>query len=512
MPIPLFHSIASWLLKKRYHQIELFLKYPAEVQQEVLQQLLDFADETEIGMEHGFEDITSYETFADRVPIVTYEQFEPLIERSRRGEQNLFWPTEIKWFAKSSGTTNAKSKFIPVSTEALEDCHYKSGKDLLCLYLNNNPNAQLFKGKSLRLGGSKELYEDNGTFFGDLSAILIDNMPFWAELSSTPSNRVSLMSEWEEKLEAIIQESIRENVTSLAGVPSWMLVLLNRVLEKTGKENLFQVWDQLEVYFHGGVNFNPYREQYRRLLPRDDFQYYEIYNASEGFFAIQDQNFSDDLLLMLDYGIFYEFIPMATFGTPDQKVLPLWEVETGVNYAIIITTNAGLWRYQIGDTVRFTSTDPYRIRVTGRTKHHINAFGEELIIENTEEALRQSCARTGAAIAEYTVAPVFMSSREKGAHEWLIEFRTPPDSLEAFGTQLDEALKSLNSDYEAKRYKNMTLNPPKIHVARKNLFYDWLKSRGKLGGQHKVPRLSNQRDLLEELLASNREVGSGIPG
>jgi hypothetical protein len=512
MPIPLFNSIASWLLKKRYHQIELFLKSPAEVQQEVLQQLLDFADETEIGMEHGFEDITSYETFADRVPIVTYEQFEPLIERSRRGEQNLFWPTEIKWFAKSSGTTNAKSKFIPVSTEALEDCHYKSGKDLLCLYLNNNPNAQLFKGKSLRLGGSKELYEDNGTFFGDLSAILIDNMPFWAELSSTPSNRVSLMSEWEEKLEAIIQESIRENVTSLAGVPSWMLVLLNRVLEKTGKENLFQVWDQLEVYFHGGVNFNPYREQYRRLLPRDDFQYYEIYNASEGFFAIQDQNFSDDLLLMLDYGIFYEFIPMATFGTPDQKVLPLWEVETGVNYAIIITTNAGLWRYQIGDTVRFTSTDPYRIRVTGRTKHHINAFGEELIIENTEEALRQSCARTGAAIAEYTVAPVFMSCREKGAHEWLIEFRTPPDSLEAFGAQLDEALKSLNSDYEAKRYKNMTLNPPKIHVARKNLFYDWLKSRGKLGGQHKVPRLSNQRDLLEELLASNREVGSGIPG
>jgi len=512
MPIPLFNSIASWLLKKRYHQIELFLKYPAEVQQEVLQQLLDFADETEIGLKYGFEDIDSYETFARRVPIVTYETFEPLIERSRRGEQNLFWPTEIKWFAKSSGTTNAKSKFIPVSTEALEDCHYKSGKDLLCLYLNNNPNAQLFKGKSLRLGGSKELYEDNGTFFGDLSAILIDNMPFWAELSSTPSNRVSLMSEWEEKLEAIIQESIRENVTSLAGVPSWMLVLLNRVLEKTGKENLFQVWDQLEVYFHGGVNFNPYREQYRRLLPRDDFQYYEIYNASEGFFAIQDQNHSEDLLLMLDYGIFYEFIPMSTFGTPNQKALPLWEVEPGVNYAIIITTNAGLWRYQIGDTVRFTSTDPYRIRITGRTKHHINVFGEELIIENTEEALKRSCAKTGAAIAEYTVAPVFMSNQEQGAHEWLIEFRKAPESMEAFAGHLDQALKSLNSDYEAKRYKNMTLNPPKIHLARKNLFYDWLKSKNKLGGQHKVPRLSNHRDLLEELLATNREVGSGIPG
>jgi hypothetical protein len=501
MPIPLFNSIASWLLKKRYHQIELFLKYPAEVQDEVLQQLLDFADETTLGLKYGFEDITSYEMFARRVPVVTYEEFEPLIERSRRGEQNLFWPTEIKWFAKSSGTTNANSKFIPVSTEALEDCHYKSGKDLLCLYLNNNPNAQLFKGKSLRLGGSKELYEDNGTFFGDLSAILIDNMPIWAEFSSTPSNRVSLMSEWEQKLQAIIQESIRENVTSLAGVPSWMLVLLNKVLETTGKEHLFQVWDQLEVYFHGGVNFNPYREQYRRLLPRDNFQYYEIYNASEGFFAIQDQNYSEDLLLMLDYGIFYEFIPMSTFGTPDQKVIPIWEVETDVNYALVITTNAGLWRYMIGDTVRFTSISPYRVRVTGRTKHHINVFGEELIIENTEEALKRTCAQTGASIAEYTVAPVFMSGTDKGAHEWLVEFQTPPASMDAFATCLDESLKALNSDYEAKRYKNMTLNPPRIHAARKNLFYDWLKSKDKLGGQHKVPRLSNHRELLEELLS-----------
>ena len=501
MPIPLFHSIASWLLKKRYHQIELFLKYPAEVQQEVLQQLLDFADETTLGLQYDFENISSYEAFARRVPVVTYEEFEPLIERSRRGEQNLFWPTEIKWFAKSSGTTNARSKFIPVSTEALEDCHYKSSKDLLCLYLNNNPNAQLFKGKSLRLGGSKELYEDNGTFFGDLSAILIDNMPFWAEFSSTPSNRVSLMSEWEQKLEAIIQESIQENVTSLAGVPSWMLVLLNKVLETTGKEHLFQVWDQLEVYFHGGVNFNPYREQYRRLLPRESFKYYEIYNASEGFFAIQDQNYSQDLLLMLDYGIFYEFIPMSTFGTADQKVIPIWEVETGVNYAIVITTNAGLWRYMIGDTVRFTSTDPYRVRVTGRTKHHINVFGEELIIENTEEALKQACAQTGASIAEYTVAPVFMSGEEKGAHEWLIEFQAPPGNLDAFAVCLDEALKGLNSDYDAKRYKNMTLNPPRIRAARQHLFYDWLKSRGKLGGQHKVPRLSNGRELLEELLS-----------
>ena len=504
MPIPLFNSIASWLLKKRYHQIELFLKYPAEVQQEVLQQLLNLAEETEVGKTYEFSTIPDYKTYADRVPVITYEEMEPLIERTRKGEQNLFWPTSIKWFAKSSGTTNARSKFIPVSMEALEDCHYKSGKDLLCLYLNNNENSQLFTGKSLRLGGSKELYEDNGTFFGDLSAILIDNMPFWAEMSSTPSNRVSLMSEWESKMHAIIQESIQENVTSLAGVPSWMLVLLNRVLEETGKAHLFEIWENLEVYFHGGVSFNPYREQYSKLLPRKRFKYYEIYNASEGFFAIQDRNNESDLLLMLDYGIFYEFIPMDLFGSPQQKAVPLWEVELGTNYAVVITTNAGLWRYQIGDTVRFTSLNPYRIKITGRTKHHINVFGEELIIENAEEALKHCCRETGAEIKDYTVAPIFMTGKEKGAHEWLIEFRNIPEKLDIFCDSLDRALKSLNSDYEAKRYNNMTLNKPRIHVARENLFYDWLKSKGKLGGQHKIPRLSNERAYIDELLQMNQ--------
>ncbi|WP_350285016.1 GH3 auxin-responsive promoter family protein [uncultured Croceitalea sp.] len=500
MPIPLFNSIASWLLKKRYHQIELFLKYPVDVQKEVLTQLVAFAEDTAIGKEHGFESIKSYETFAERVPIVNYETVAPMIERTRKGEQNLFWPTHIKWFAKSSGTTNAKSKFIPVSTEALEDCHYKSGKDLLCLYLNNNENSQLFTGKSLRLGGSKELYEDNGTFFGDLSAILIDNMPLWAEYSSTPSNKVSLMSEWESKLEAIIEESIKENVTSLAGVPSWMLVLLNNVIERTGKNHLFELWENLEVYFHGGVSFAPYREQYRKLLPRKRFNYYETYNASEGFFGIQDRNNSEDLLLMLDYGIFYEFIPMNAYGLQEERAIPIWEVRTGVNYAIIITTNAGLWRYKIGDTVRFTSLTPFRIRITGRTKHHINAFGEELIIENAEEALKRVCIKTGAEIKEYTAAPIFMKDNEKGAHEWIIEFRKPPENLGYFTEILDNTLKSLNSDYEAKRYNNITLRMPKVHVARENLFYDWLKTKNKLGGQHKIPRLSNDRSYLEELL------------
>lgn len=503
MPIPLFNSIASWLLKKRYHQIELFLKYPAEVQEEVLEQLLEIAEDTEIGKKYDFESIENYKTFRERVPIVSYEDIEPNIERTRRGEQNVFWPTSINWFAKSSGTTNAKSKFIPVSAEALEDCHYKSGKDMLCLYLNNNENSQLFTGKGLRLGGSKQLYEDNGSSFGDLSAILIDNMPLWAEFSSTPSNKVSLLGDWESKLMAIINESTRENVTSLAGVPSWMLVLLNKVLEETRKEHLFQVWENLEVYFHGGVSFNPYMEQYQKLLPRKSFKYYEIYNASEGFFAIQDRNNADDLLLMLDYGIFYEFIPMDVYGTETEQAIPLWEVKTDTNYAIIITTNAGLWRYKIGDTVRFTSINPYRIKVTGRTKHHINVFGEELIIENAEEALKSVCSKTGAEIKDYTAGPIFMVGKEKGAHEWIIEFRKPPEKIDYFIEIFDNALKSLNSDYEAKRYNNTTLNMPSVHMARENLFYDWLKSKDKLGGQHKIPRLSNKRDYIEELLTMN---------
>ena len=442
MPITLFNSIASWLLKKRFHQIELFLKYPEEVQEEVLLQLLEFAEDTEVGRTYDFESIESYKDFKERVPIVSYEEIQPIIERTRKGEQNLFWPTKVKLFAKSSGTTNAKSKFIPVSGEALEDCHYKSSKDLLCLYLNNNENSQLFTGKSLRLGGSKELYEDNGSLFGDLSAILIDNMPLWAEYSSTPSNKVSLMSEWESKLMAIIHESVQENVTSLAGVPSWMLVLLNKVLEETGKEHLFQVWENLEVYFHGGVNFNPYKEQYKKILPNENFRY------------------ADDLLLMLDYGIFYEFIPMDVYGTLDEEAIPLWDIQLGKNYAIVITTNSGLWRYRIGDTVRFTSKSPYRIKVTGRTKHHINVFGEELIIENAEEALKIACAKTGAEIIDYTAGPVFMVNKEKGAHEWVMEFRTIPEDFSAFVEIFDNALKSLNSDYEAKRLNNITLNSP----------------------------------------------------
>ena len=501
MAIPFVNSIISWFLKKRKHQMELFIKYPIDVQEELLFRLIQSAKDTEFGKKSDFSSIRTYENFSNKVPIQQYESIEPLIERCRKGEQNLFWPTKIKWFAKSSGTTNAKSKFIPVSDDAIENCHLKAGKDMLCLYINNNEETALFNGKALRLGGSNAVYEDNNSYFGDLSAIIIENMPFWADFSSAPSQETALMSEWESKMEAIINETIHENITSLVGVPSWMLVLLNRVLEKTGKKNILEVWPNLEVYFHGGVNFNPYREQYRKLIPKKDFKYYETYNASEGFFALQDVNGSLDLLLMLDYGIFYEFIPMSEYEGEASSAIPLSQVKKEKNYAVVISTNGGLWRYLIGDTVKFTSLSPYKIRITGRTKHHINVFGEELIIENAEEALKLACKKTNSTITEYTVGPIFMDGKKQGSHEWVIEFAKAPQNLKYFTELLDNALKSINSDYEAKRYNNMTLVMPKIHSVKKGLFYSWLKKKGKLGGQHKVPRLSNKRDFIEELLS-----------
>lgn len=500
MPIPLINSIASWFLKKRMHQIDLFLKYPNEVQNDILLNLVNSAKDTFIGQKFDFKSIKNYNDFSKRVPVFSYEQFADKIDLARKGENNIFWSSKIKWFAKSSGTTNAKSKFIPVSDEAIENCHLKAGKDMLCLYINNNEETTLFNGKALRLGGSNAVYEDNNSYFGDLSAIIIENMPFWADFSSAPSQETALMSEWETKMEAIINETIHENITSLVGVPSWMLVLLNRVLEKTGKNNILEVWPNLEVYFHGGVNFNPYREQYRKLIPKKDFKYYETYNASEGFFALQDVNGSLDLLLMLDYGIFYEFIPMCDYCGENSIAIPLSQVKKEENYAVVISTNGGLWRYLIGDTVKFTSLSPYKIRITGRTKHHINVFGEELIIENAEEALKLACKKTSSTITDYTVGPIFMDRKKQGSHEWVIEFAKAPQNLKYFTELLDNALKSINSDYEAKRYNNMTLVMPKVHSVKKGLFYTWLKKKGKLGGQHKVPRLSNKRDFVEELL------------
>lgn len=503
MALSIINSIVSWILKKRIHQIELFMKYPHEVQNELLLNLVQRAKYTEIGKKYDFSSVLTYEQFADRVPVAAYEDVEPIIERSRKGETNIYWPEPIKYFAKSSGTTNAKSKFIPVSSDALENCHYKAGKDMLCLYLNNNEESQLFTGKSLRLGGSKQLYEDKNTVFGDLSAILIDNLPLWAELGSTPSNKISLMNEWTEKMKAIVKETKNENVTSLLGVPSWLMVLLNNVLQDTGKNNLLELWPNAEVYFHGGISFEPYRDQYKKMFPKDSFRFYENYNASEGFFAIQDRNNADDMLLMLDYGIFYEFIPMDTFGTSNQKTVSLAGVEINKSYAVVITTNSGLWRYLIGDTVRFTSLSPYRIKITGRTKHYINVFGEELMIENTDTAIAKTAKEFNVDIVEYTVAPVFMKDKEKGAHEWMIEFKKNPDDLKAFTKRLDENIQTINSDYEAKRYNSMTLNELVLNVAQPDLFHLWLSKKDKLGGQNKIPRLSNDRSYLEQLIELN---------
>ena len=503
MPIPLINSIASWFLKKRMHQIELFIKYPNEVQQDVLNGLIDSAKDTFIGKKFDFSSINCYKDFSEKVPVFSYEEFSDKIELARKGENNIFWSSKIKWFAKSSGTTNAKSKFIPVSDESLQDCHYAAGKDLLCMYFNNNPNSQLFTGKSLRLGGSKSPYEKNGTFYGDLSAILIDNMPFWAEFSSTPSNRISLMEDWDKKIDKIISESLNENVTSLAGVPSWMLVLLNRILEKSEEKYISDLWPNLEVYFHGGVSFKPYLNQYMDIINKESMQFYEIYNASEGFFAIQYENNSNELLLMLDYGIFYEFIPMKVYGTKNEKIIPLYEVEKDVNYAILITTNAGLWRYKIGDTVKFTSTSPYKIIITGRTKHYINVFGEEVIIENTDNVINKLSSKYDLQIIDYTVAPVFMNKNKKGAHQWFIEFKKPPSKKINLSEVIDHELRQENSDYDAKRFNSFTLKKPEVIISKKGVFLKWLEINNKLGGQNKIPRLSNEREFIESLMKLN---------
>ncbi|MFZ5554607.1 MAG: GH3 auxin-responsive promoter family protein [Bacteroidota bacterium] len=502
-----FNSIFSWLIKKRIHQIELFMKYPVEVQTEHFLKLVSAAAETEWGKKHGYSSVKNYSEFKNRVPLQDYEQLKPYVDRLMKGEQNLLWPTDVKWFAKSSGTTSDKSKFIPVTLEALEECHYKGGKDLLCLYYHNHPNRKLYKGKHLIVGGSAQInYLSNDSYFGDLSAIIIKNLPWWAEFRRTPSIDIALMQNWEEKIEKMASSTIHEDVYIIAGVPSWTYVLLKRILEITGKDNIADVWPRLELYMHGGVSFTPYRQQFKDIIRKPDMNYVETYNASEGFFGIQDTSDKNELLLMLDYGIFYEFIPMEKFSAGADAAIDLSQVETGKNYALVISTNAGLWRYVVGDTIEFTSVSPYRFRITGRTKHFINAFGEELIVDNAEKAMAIACERTGAAVREYTVAPVYMKEDEPGTHEWVIEFEKEPGDPGFFTEVLDNALKSLNSDYEAKRSNNLNMRFPVIHKAVTGTFYAWLREKGKLGGQHKIPRLSNDRKLMEEILKINASL------
>jgi hypothetical protein len=498
----LINSVISWLMKKRIHQIELFMQYPNEVQAEWLRKLLSTARNTEWGRQYDFKSITTPDQFKSRLPIHDYESVKGSIDRLRQGEQNILWPSEIKWFAKSSGTTNDKSKFIPVSQEALEECHFKGGKDLLSIYFNTHLETGLFNGKSIAMGGSRQIMEVNNESYiqGDLSAILIQNLPGWIEFMRTPNLTIALMDEWESKIEMMAAATIQHDVTNISGVPSWTLLLFKRILEMTGKSNLLEVWPNFELFIHGGVNFGPYREQFRQILPSAKVNYLETYNASEGFFGIQDRNMAEDMLLMLDYGIYYEFIPVDQIDNPHPVAFGLDQIELNTNYAMVITTNAGLWRYLIGDTIQFTSRYPYRIRISGRTRNFINAFGEELIIDNAEKAMAIACERSHAVVAEYTAGPIYMSGQKKGAHEWLIEFDRPPGDLSFFCAALDTALKSLNSDYEAKRYQNMMLEEPRIRILPALTFYNWLKSKGKLGGQHKVPRLSNDRKYIDEIL------------
>ncbi|MDD2435979.1 MAG: GH3 auxin-responsive promoter family protein [Massilibacteroides sp.] len=498
----------SLFFRNRLKEIDSFARKADEIQHKQLKRLLSAAKETEWGRRYDYKSILSYSEFKKRIPLQSYEDIKPFVNRMINGEKNILWPSSVRWYAKSSGTTNERSKFLPITHEILQDCHYQGGYDSVALYLRNNPQSRFFRGKGLILGGSHSPSPLNHeAHCGDLSAVLLQNLSPMINWIRVPSKKIILMDEWESKMKAIVENTYNKNVNNLSGVPSWMLVLIKAVLQKTGREYLTEVWPNIEVFFHGGISFEPYREQYRALIPTDRMHYVETYNASEGFFGIQSDLTDNSMLLMLDYGIFYEFISVNELEAPNPSVIPLEAVETGKNYAMVITTSGGLWRYLIGDTVRFTSVLPYKFVISGRTKHYINAFGEELMIDNADKALSRSCKETGAIVKEYTVAPLFFLERAKGRHQWFIEFEKKPTvPFSEFATLLDKHLKELNSDYDAKRYKEISLMDPEIIVAHPGVFYRWLKEKGKLGGQHKIPRLNNDRKHIEELLAINQNL------
>ncbi|WP_339874875.1 GH3 auxin-responsive promoter family protein [uncultured Algoriphagus sp.] len=499
------NSFMTWIFRSRLGQIDNFKHNPIAVQETIFKELLDAGMHTEFGIEHGFSDIKSYEDFARKIPIRNYDNFKSYIDKAMEGNDNVIWNRDIEWFAKSSGTTASRSKYIPVTRESLEECHYKGGKDMVALYMANYPDSRMFAGKTLTIGGTLEnnpLNPQGTARAGDISAVIMENLPFWSYFVRTPSKETALMGEWEAKIEKMAFETMDEDVTCMAGVPTWTIVLLQKVLELKKAKNITEVWPNLEIFFHGAVAFGPYRSLFKELIPSEKMRYMETYNASEGFFGIQDQKDSDELLLLLDYGIFYEFISMEEWDNENPEVIPLSQVEIGKNYALVITTNGGLWRYKIGDTVKFTSTSPYRFRITGRTRHFLNAFGEEVIVENAEKAIQFAAEHTEAMISNFTAAPVYFDgSGSKGAHEWIVEFQKSPSDPDSFNRLLDEHLREINSDYDAKRHKGLALIEPLIHHAPHGLFENWMRKRGKLGGQHKVPRLSNSREYLDELLA-----------
>jgi len=498
------NSFMIWIFKSRLGQIDNFKHNPITVQETIFKELLEAGKETEFGIIHGFADIKSYADFVSKVPIRNYDKFKPFIDKAMEGSENVIWNSEIEWFAKSSGTTASRSKYIPVTHESLEECHYKGGKDMVALYMDNYPDSRMFAGKTLTIGGTLEnnpLNPLGNARAGDISAVIMENLPFWAYFVRTPSKETALMGEWEAKIEKMARETMDEDVTCMAGVPTWTIVLLQKVLELKKAKNITEVWPNLEIFFHGAVAFGPYRSLFKELIPSEKMRYMETYNASEGFFGIQDQKDSDELLLLLDYGIFYEFISMEEWDNENPEVISLSQVEVDKNYALVITTNGGLWRYKIGDTVKFTSTSPYRFRISGRTRHFLNAFGEEVIVENAEKAIQFAAEQTNARIANFTAAPIYFDgSGSKGAHEWIVEFQKSPSDPRKFDRLLDEHLREINSDYDAKRHKGLALREPIIHHAPHGLFEKWMRNRGKLGGQHKVPRLSNSREYLDEIL------------
>ena len=498
-------NIIRPIFTPRLRKLDLYQIEAEALQRGVLKRLLGKAAQTEWGRAYGYDKCLNYEDFAIQTPLNTYEELKGYIDRMRHGEKDVLWPGKVKWYAKSSGTTNDKSKFIPVSKDGLHDTHYAGGTDAVVWYLRNNPKSRIFDGKALILGGSHAPnYNLPGSLVGDLSAILIENVPSLVNLTRIPPKEIALLSDFEEKRDKIARFAQDKNVTNISGVPSWMLSVLKRMMEITGKDRLDEIWPNLEVFFHGGVAFTPYREQYKNIITLAGMHYMETYNASEGVFGIQTDLNDPAMQLMIDYGVFYEFIPMSEYGQDKPTVLPLWKVQPGVNYAMVISTSCGLWRYLIGDTVKFTQTDPYKFIITGRTKHFINAFGEELIVDNAEKGLEQACIATGAQVKDYTAAPIFMDAEAKCRHQWLVEFAKSPKDINEFATILDRSLQAINSDYEAKRYKDITLQPLELIEAKPGLFDEWLKSKGKLGGQHKIPRLSNSREYIEELIERNK--------
>ena len=496
----IINRVATKYFLAQLNNVKQIMLHPVDCQQRCFDYLIKTAAKTDFGKQYDYNTVKHYDTFRDRVPVNDYHSLYPYIERMIMGEKDVLWRGKTTWFSKSSGTSGSKSKFIPVSRESLVDCNFKGGKDTFALYLNNRPDSKLFSGKYLSLSGSWRSFDMNSkAYCGDVSAILLNLIPQWGHYFRTPSKEIALMSNWNEKLELFAQYVRKQNVSSLAGVPSWILMIIKRVLELEKAENLSSVWQNLELFMHGGVNFTPYINQYKTLIPNENMYYQQIYNASEGYFAAQDMANAKDMLLLLNNGVFYEFIPLREFGTETQRAIPLEQVEANVNYVMLISTNAGLWRYVIGDVVRFTSCNPYRIIISGRTTHFINAFGEELIVDNAEKALGTACGKTDAVISEYTAAPIYLESDTKAAHEWLIEFKQEPSDMALFTNILDSELMRLNSDYEAKRSNDILLQRPIVHSVPQGTFVGWLTCREKLGGQFKIPRLSNDRKMIEEI-------------